>query len=172
MTDYKIVNTEEGDLAFSFWLFEEAIAYQTRKGYKVWNGYDKEILRSDVANRLHYKVTDGQHILCIFSVCYSDKIIWEERDRGDAVYLHRVVVNPNFKGHQQFGKILNWAIEHAKEKKIKYVRMDTWADNPNIIAYYKSFGFNFIGNMITPDSEELAIQQRNLALALLEYPVN
>ncbi len=172
MESYKIVNTEKSDLEFSYWLFEEAIAYQKRKGYKVWNGYDKGILQSDVANRLHYKVTEGKHISCIFSICYSDKVIWKEKDQGDAVYLHRIVVNPNFKGQKQFGKILDWTIDHARKKNIKYIRMDTWADNPNIIEYYESFGLKFIGNSTTPDSEELPIQVRNLSLALLEYALN
>lgn len=172
MTDYKIVHTGKEDLVFIYWLFEEAIAYQKRKGYKVWNGYDKEILQADVENSLQYKVTDGHRILCIFSVCYSDKVIWGELDRGDAVYLHRVVVNPNFKGEKQFEKIVDWTIAHAREKKLTYIRMDTWADNPNIIKYYKSFGFKVVGTSTTPDSEELPIQARNLSLALLEHTQN
>ncbi len=172
MEGYKILNTEKKDLEFCYWLFEEAIAYQKSKGYKVWNGYDKGVLQVDVENRLQYKVTDGYQILCIFSVCYSDKVIWGERDRGDAVYLHRVVVNPNFKGQKQFGKIVDWTIAHAREKKMRYIRMDTWADNPNIIEYYKSFGFKCTGASTTPDSQELPIQARNLSLALLEHTLN
>ena len=169
MPDHKIVPTDKEDLEFSYWLFEEAIAYQKRKGYKIWNGYDKAVLQADVRNRLQYKITDGSHILCIFSVCYSDKVIWGERDRGSAIYLHRVVVNPNYKGLKLFGKIVDWARVHARKKNLTYIRMDTWADNPNIIEYYKGFGFKWIGTSTTPDSEELPIQARNLSLALLEY---
>jgi len=47
--------------------------------------------------------------------------------------------------------------------------MDTWAANPTIIDYYKSFGFAFIENYTTPNSEELPVHNRNLALTLLEY---
>lgn len=47
--------------------------------------------------------------------------------------------------------------------------MDTWAANPTIIKYYKSFGFEFIENFTTPDNEELPVHNRNLALTLLEY---
>jgi hypothetical protein len=47
--------------------------------------------------------------------------------------------------------------------------MDTWANNPTLIEYYKTFGFNVIENYTTPDSIGLPVHNRNLALTLLEY---
>ena len=47
--------------------------------------------------------------------------------------------------------------------------MDTWAANATIIDYYKSFGFTFIENYTTSDTEELPVHNRNLPLTLLEY---
>ncbi len=43
------------------------------------------------------------------------------------------------------------------------------AANPTLIEYYKTFGFNIIENYTTPDSVELPVHNRNLALTLLEY---
>jgi ribosomal protein S18 acetylase RimI-like enzyme len=90
-------------------------------------------------------------------------------DDGKAIYLHRIVVNPTFKGRKLFGAILDWAIAHSKQKGLRCIRMDTWAANPTIIEYYKSFGFVFMENYTTPDSEELPVHNRKLALTLLEY---
>ena len=70
---------------------------------------------------------------CIFSICYSDKIIWREKEKGDSLYLHRIVVNPAYKGQKQFGKILNWAVNYAIKRELRHIRMDTWADDPNLI---------------------------------------
>jgi len=131
--------------------------------------FDKNTLQNDVADGLQYKIVMDDTIAAVFSICYSDPIIWREKDQGDAVYLHRVVVNPRFKGQKQFEKIMHWAKAHAAEKKMPYLRMDTWGDNPNIIAYYQSFGFRLVGNVTNPDDEGLPIQNRNLYLALLEY---
>jgi len=64
---------------------------------------------------------------------------------------------------------LDWAIKQSKQKGFDRIRMDTWAANPTLIAYYKNFGFTFIENYTTPDSKELPVHNRNLALALLEY---
>jgi ribosomal protein S18 acetylase RimI-like enzyme len=102
---------------------------------------------------------------------YSDKLYWREREKGNAVYLHRIVVNPDFKGQKLFGELLDWAIRHAQEKKFRILRMDTWGDNPNLISYYKSFGFRFIENYTTPNIPELPIPHRNLYLALLELDI-
>ena len=90
-------------------------------------------------------------------------------DTGESIYLHRVVVNPKFKGQKLFRAIVEWAIQHCQEKKFKSLRMDTWAANSNIIEYYKNFGFQVIENFTTPDTEDLPIHNRNLALTLLEY---
>ncbi len=169
MGQYKIENTAQNDLAFIYRLFEVAIAYQERKNYPVWKGYDKKVLQTDIENKLQYKILVADEIACIFSVCYSDPIIWREKDKGDAIYLHRIVVNQNYKRQRQFDKILCWVVDYAKQKKLNFIRMDTWADNPGILAYYQSFGFKLLENYNTPDTEELPKQQRNLSLALLEY---
>ena len=169
-TDYsKIVKTTKGDLDKILWLFEQAMDLQGKNGYKVWSGIDKIALEKDIENGLHYKIVrDNDDILCIFSVQHNDPFIWRDRDQNDAIYLHRIVVNPNFKGQRQFEKVLNWARHFARQKKLSFVRMDTWADNEKIIDYYKSFGFEFVEYYKTTDSPELPIQNRDMSVALLE----
>ena len=162
-------NTEMSDLAQIFALFEDSINYQEKKGYPVWKHYDKHAIIRDIENKNQYKVVVDSKTGIIFSICYTDKVIWRELDKGDSVYLHRIVVNPELKGQKLFGKILDWVIEHSKQKGLSSIRMDTWAANPNIINYYKGFGFTIIENYTTPDTEELPVHNRNLALTLLEY---
>jgi len=165
----EVINTERSDLEQIFGLFEHSIDYQERKGYPVWRNYDKNAIIKDIADKNQYKVVVGAKTAIVFSVRYSDKVIWRHLDMGNSIYLHRIVVNPEFKGQRLFGTILDWAIEHSKQKGLSSIRMDTWAANPTIIDYYKSFGFAFIENYTTPDSEELPVHNRNLALTLLEY---
>jgi ribosomal protein S18 acetylase RimI-like enzyme len=171
MDIFEIKNTSESDIDFIYWLFEQAILYQKKNNYPIWEGYDKTILQKDIENRRQYKIMKDSKIACIFSVLYSDELIWADMEKGNAIYLHRIAVNPDFKGNKLFEKILDWAIQHAKEKKRDFLRMDTWANNPNIIAYYQTYGFNFLGEITTPDSPDLPIQNRNLTLALLEKRV-
>lgn len=166
--NYQIENTSTADLDFIYELFKEAIEYIKKNNYIGWTTYDKNFIKQDIDKKLQFKIIVEKDILCLFSICFTDVLIWREMEKGDAIYLHRIVVNPKFKGQKQFKKILNWVIEFAKEKGIKYIRMDTWADNSNIIEYYKSYGFQFLENYTTPNTPELPDQHRNLKVALLE----
>lgn len=168
---HAISNTEITDLELIYYLFEHSILYQEKRGYPVWKNYDKGAIIKDIENKNQYKVIVDSIAGIIFSVCYTDKIIWREFDQGESVYLHRIVVNPAFKGRKLFGLILEWAIGHAKEKGLTSIRMDTWTANPTIISYYKSFGFSVVEDFVTPDSPELPVHNRNLSLTLLEYKI-
>jgi ribosomal protein S18 acetylase RimI-like enzyme len=165
----EVINTEVDDLGQIFQFFEYSINYQEKKGYPVWRNYDKNSIIKDIEDKNQYKVVVDSKTAIVFSVRYADKVIWRELDNGKSIYLHRIVVNPEFKGRKLFGTILEWVIGHSKQKSLTRIRMDTWADNPTIINYYKSFGFTIIENYTTPDSEELPVHNRNLALTLLEY---
>jgi len=166
---FKIVNSEPADLPFIFGLFEHSIAYQETKGFPVWRNYDKNAIVRDIENKNHYKAVSEEGIGIVFSVAYSDKVIWRERDQSESVYLHRIVVNPAFKGQRLFGLIVEWAINHIRQKGLKTIRMDTWAVNLNIVEYYKSFGFEVVENYTTPDTDELPVHNRKLALTLMEF---
>ena len=169
--EIKIVNTTKEDLKEILWLFEQVLQWQGKNGYKVWNFIDEAALEKDIEERLQYKITRHDNILCIFTVGYRDPFTWGERDQSDAIYLHRIVTNPLFKGQRQFENVLWWTKQLARLNNLPYIRMDTWADNSKIIRYYKSFGFEFVGNYKTPDAEALPLQNRNLHVALLELKV-
>jgi ribosomal protein S18 acetylase RimI-like enzyme len=171
MAEYLIAQTNRNDLPEILHLFEEAIKLQNKKGYKVWNSIDQKGIEQDIKNGLQYKIVTDNNIVCIFSIQHNDPFIWHHLDKDDAIYLHRIVVNQDYKGQKQFEKILNWAIQYAKQHNRPFIRMDTWADNLQLINYYQSFGFRFIKNYQTTDTKELPTQNRNLNVALLELTV-
>ena len=166
-----IVNARHSDLEFMYWMFDQAIVYQKEKGFPVWPDYDREILKRDIEQQLQFKLLIEGEIALIFSVSYEDKIVWRERDIGNAIYLHRIVVNPQHKGKKLFGDVLSWAQQKARAQGLPLIRMDTWANNPTIIDYYKSFDFKEVGHFKNPDSEDMPIQLRGNRVVLLEYQV-
>jgi ribosomal protein S18 acetylase RimI-like enzyme len=157
------------DLAQIIRLFDDSILYQESRGYPTWKNYDKNTIARDIQEGNQYKAVNDDGIGIVFSVTYHDKIIWRGKDDGHSIYLHRIVVNPAFKGQKLFGHILDWAKDHIKQKGLKNIRMDTWANNPTIIAYYKGFGFDVVENYTTPDTDDLPVHNRNLPLTLLEF---
>lgn len=156
------------DLPFIYRLFEEAIAYQKENNYIGWKNYDKDFLRHDVENKLLYKIMQEETISGIFSTCYSDPLIWREKEKNDALYLHRIVANRSVHSVPVFSLILDWAKQFAQEKQLKYLRMDTWAANKKIIDYYTRYGFILVEEYTTPDTTDLPVQHRKLNVALLE----
>jgi ribosomal protein S18 acetylase RimI-like enzyme len=167
--DFVITKAVTSDLPAIYQLFEAAIRFQQKNHYVGWKSYDQEYLQQDVQQGHLLKIITGHTISCIFSICYRDPLIWREKERGDALYLHRIVLNRAVQQEKAFQKVLNWAVNHAREKQLTCIRMDTWASNEKIIGYYQSYGFRFIENYTTPGTEELPLQHRNLDVALLEF---
>lgn len=166
---HRVENAIIDDLPFICSLFDQAIAFQKSNNYIGWNNYDVNYIRLDIENKLLFKIVQQQDIICVFSVCYSDPLIWREKENGDAIYLHRIISNRKFPGSAAFEKVFNWALQTAREKGLQNIRMDTWADNYKIIDYYSSYGFRVIEQYRTFDSKELPVQHRNLNVTLLEY---
>jgi GNAT superfamily N-acetyltransferase len=169
--DAAIQKTIPGDMDFVYQLFDQAAAYQISRNFPAWLHYDNRVLESDMKAGRQFKITTGHEISAVFSVLYSDEILWREREKNDALYLHRIVSNPAFRGQKQFGRILSWTMELAKEKNRHFIRMDTWAENPNLLAYYAGYGFQWVENFMTPNSPDLPRHNRNILLALLELGV-
>lgn len=166
-----IVPTTPTDLELSFRFFNSAIAYQRSKGYELWPQFESSLIEREMAEGRHWKVTDGRQVLGIFSVQYQDPVIWGEKDKDPAVYLHRIAVNPELKGKGLMRVIKEWALNHAKEKNKLFLRMDTWGNNEQLRNYYIACGFTYIGQKeLRPQGNEPGHYGGNL-LSLFEEKV-
>lgn len=166
-----IVPASPEDMDAILILFEKAIRYQQANGYIGWPNMDRQFIEADVNKGLLYKVLSEDKLLGIFCVCYTDQLIWRDKENGDAVYLHRIVLNREFAGFKVFKIVFDWALAHARKAGLRYVRMDTWAENAKLINYYKGYGFRFVENYKTENTTELPVQHRNLNVALLEFKI-
>jgi hypothetical protein len=166
-----IANAIPADLPVICQLFEEAIAFQKENNFIGWKDFDRVFIENDISNQLLFKLVNDNILLGIFCVCYKDELIWRDKEQGDAIYLHRIISNKKIKTEGLFDEVLAWAVAYAKQHQLKYVRMDTWADNTSLIGYYKRHGFRFVENYTTADTEGLPQQNRNLRVALPEFDV-
>lgn len=167
-----IIPANPDDLDLVLKLFEEAIRYQKENNYIGWQSMDRKFIEEDVKHGQLYKVLSNDDTLGIFCICFNDQLIWRNKEKGDAIYLHRIVLNREYPDSKMFATVLEWAVKQARNQNLKYVRMDTWAANTKLIGYYQKYGFQFIENYTTEDSTDLPIQHRNLNVALLELEVS
>jgi ribosomal protein S18 acetylase RimI-like enzyme len=158
------------DLEEIFRFYDMAIAYQKTKFNKQWEGFEKSLIENEIAQKRQWKIMIDNEIACIFAITFEDESIWKEKNKDKAVYFHRIVTHPKFRGQHFVKKIVAWGLEFAIQKKLDFLRMDTWGDNESLIAYYQQCGFDFLG-IITPDYSNLPKHYKGITLSLFEISI-
>lgn len=167
-----IVTAEPSDFAAVFELYDKAIEFQKTVFDKQWLGFDADLVNREISEGRLWKILDGGDVACIYSLAYEDPIIWGEGSDIEAMYIHRIVTNPEFRGRGYVRKIVDWAREHAAEKGLRYIRMDTWADNLKLKEYYVGCGFEWKGTVSPEDSPTMPAHYRGIQLGLFEMDLS
>ena len=141
-----IKNVTDSDIEKIFTLYKIASNYQReKKTVIVWPDFDREMVRNEIAENRQFKLLVNNEVVCIWAITFSDEQIWEDSNTDSAIYIHRIAVNPNFRGNNYIATITNWAKEYALKKEIQFIRLDTLGENKNLITHYKNAGFHFLG---------------------------
>jgi len=149
-----------------------AVAYQRSEGLQLWPAYPEKRVNEEIQRGLHFSAFTPDGVLTgFFSLTLGDAEIWEDKEKGDAIYIHRMCVNPNCKGNRLAAWVLAWAQGYAAGSGRKYVRMDTWGDNPRLISYYVACGFREAGKRQMGQVRNLSPHYQNACLALFENEV-
>lgn len=167
----QVVPSTLDDIEKIFELYDAAIAYQKTVFNKQWQGFERSLIERELNEQRQWKILIGGEIACIFAIDFNDPLIWKEKDADPSIYLHRIVTNPEYRGANFVNEIVSWAHIFAAENGKEYIRMDTWGDNPRLIAYYEQCGFSYLGNIIPEASNVLPKHYENIELALFEIPV-
>ncbi|MDQ7949105.1 MAG: GNAT family N-acetyltransferase [Pedobacter sp.] len=159
------------DLELIFEFYGYAVAHQKEVSDQHWEGFDPVLVKQEIAEGRQYQVlVDGQ-VACVFVVTFNDKQIWKERSNDPAIYVHRIVTHPSYRGLGFVGHITDWAIGYAKQHALQFVRLDTWADNEKLNQYYQRFGFQPAGNILITANSGLPKHYEGIELSLFEIGV-
>jgi ribosomal protein S18 acetylase RimI-like enzyme len=168
----QIIPSTSSDLPTIFEFYDHAVALQKKVSDKHWKGFDLDLVKKEIAEQRQYKILLDGKVACVFVVTFNDPQIWKEKSNDPAIYIHRIVTHPDFRGYGFVQNITDWAMEFARTNKLQFVRMDTWADNEKLVGYYKKFGFKEAGQItILPDSglpkhyEGITLQLFEIALS-------
>ncbi|KAF9186014.1 hypothetical protein BGZ51_001364 [Haplosporangium sp. Z 767] len=85
---------------------------------------------------------DTESIIGTFTLNYDDpfdQMLWKDivEDWTDAVYLHRLVVEREYKGYGLGPKALTFAEQEGLRRGKHYLRLDCMADNKLLKTYYR-----------------------------------
>ncbi|MCR9063660.1 MAG: GNAT family N-acetyltransferase [Cytophagales bacterium] len=168
----QIVNSTKEDVEFIFKLYRIASAYQKSKGVVVWPEFDREMVETEIEENRQWKILIDGQIACIWATTFSDEAIWEEKNAEQAIYIHRLAVNPDFKGNNFVQLMVDWARDLAKKHNKEYLRLDTLGHNKGLIKHYTAAGFTFLGIFHLTDTAELPLHyQREKDCCLFEMSV-
>lgn len=152
-------------------MYDEAIAFQRAGGHPYWRDLDLGVIAADIAAGNQYLLQlDGQ-VAGIFSFCppsLLDQVLWLGREPASARYINRIIVGRPWHGQRLFAPMLAWCERAVLHAGMDRLRLDTWADNPALLAYYAGFGFAYLGEITTSARPGLPAQYRNVRLAIME----
>jgi ribosomal protein S18 acetylase RimI-like enzyme len=168
----EIVNSRPEDMAAIFELYDAAIAHQKAVSHLHWLPFDPLLVEAEIAEGRQWKIIVDGRIACIFLIAYSDPAIWGERDADPAVYIHRIVTNPLFRGRKFVAHIVEWAKGHARAHGKKFIRLDTWSDNLRLKELYLACGFEFLGVVVPADPAALPSHYSGISLGLYEIGID
>ncbi|MEC5158223.1 GNAT family N-acetyltransferase [Chryseobacterium sp. MP_3.2] len=164
-----ISNSTLDDILEIFRLYKLATDYQKAAfPGNVWPEFDKDFIASEVIENRQFKIVIDNQIACIWAITFYDAQIWEEKENNDAIYLHRIATNPEFRGKNFVQLVADWSKDFGKKENKKFIRMDTCGQNNRLINHYKSCGFQFLGMKKLKDSSGLQEHYQNAEVCFFE----
>lgn len=126
-------------------MYRKIIDNMYKDNIKIWDEfYPCEIFQYDIQNNRLYVLINNSDIVAAVAMCDSndgeDHVKWKGKNQS-ALYMDRLGVNINYL-RQGIGKIMiENAIELAKKKNIKYLRLFVVDINEPAIKLYLKNGF-------------------------------
>ena len=170
--NFQIQNSNINDIDDIFRLYKLATDFQKTRFTVHWPEFDRTLIETEIAENRQWKIVTDDKIVCVWATTFNDPQIWEERNEDPAIYIHRIATNPDFRGQNLVGQIVEWVKIYAKEIQKKFVRMDTVNDNPGLINYYIKCGFDFLGLLKLKNTEGLPAHYDNATVSLFQMTIN
>jgi len=117
-------------------LYEAARSLQIQREMVVWPVFENTFIQNEITENRQWKILQDNLIACNWAITFEDKEIWGEKDRNDAIYIHRICTNPTLRGNRYIEKIVEWSKEYTRQLGKRFVRLDTLGNNTKLIAHY------------------------------------
>jgi GNAT superfamily N-acetyltransferase len=141
-----IVPAQASDVDTLQGLIYEAAVWLKSRGIQQWPArsplprhFLDEIERR-LARGESYLACLGDRVVGTISLQREDTEMWGPDD-GAALYVHGLVVSRAVSGTQIGLRLLRWAEDMAAAAGRRFLRLDCWAGNPALCAYYERAGF-------------------------------
>lgn len=168
----KIENSTVEDFEDIVNLYAQARALQTDLKMVVWPAFSEEMILQEIVEKRQFKGVVENKIVCVWAIAFSDPLIWREKNKEPAIYIHRIATNKNDRGHNYVKKIVDWAVKTSLKRNYKYIRLDTVGDNAGLIKHYTKCGFQFLGLFKLKKTKGLPAHYTHATVCLFEIEIS
>lgn len=164
----KIHNSTIDDIDEILRLYKAASSLQKAKGVVPWPEFDRKSIEIVIAANRQWKIEIDNNIAGIWTTTFSDPLIWEDKNNAPAVYIHKIAINPSYRGRNLVASIAEWARGYTLENAKEFIRMDTVGRNEKLIEHYQNCGFTFLGLFKLKNTSGLPAHYHNATVSRFE----
>lgn len=148
-------------------LFRDAAVWLADRGLDQWQrGPRIERIRQDIdAGAVFLVIDQDDEVVGTLTIdTRADPDFWTDADDpGSALYLHRMIVAPDHRGERIGEAMTTWAEQFGAALGYRWLRLDAWRTNTELVSYYASRGWQHIRTVEPPWRESGALFQRPTA---------
>lgn len=143
--------------------YEKIIENMNKNNIQIWDEiYPGDFFQDDIENKSLYILTVGNDIVAAFALCESndgeDHLKWKNV-KGKALYIDRFGVNVNYARQGIGGLMLKNAMELAKQKDAKYLRLFVVDINKPAINLYLRNGFKRVDGIFEERIDDFVLRE-------------
>jgi ribosomal protein S18 acetylase RimI-like enzyme len=149
----------KGEAEEAIKIMKEVASWGRSVGFNVWK--DEVLTREKLlkhANEDEFCIgqVSGNNACCMI-LQWEDTFFWPNAKKYEAGYVHKLCVRRDYADQGLSGKLVEFAIEECKKRKIKYLRLDTGWNKTKLCNLYKSLGFELVDKFLLDDGGEFAL---------------
>ena len=147
--ELQIAQAEPEDLAAMLTIFDDVVAWLGAQGsVKQW-GTAPFSANPRLVERFHNHIAHDTFLVALKEEkavgaiclnCTHPSYCWQGAP-DDCAYVHPFATSPSVRGQGVGSALLRCADDYARRHDKPYLRLDCFAENPKLLAYYESEGF-------------------------------
>lgn len=119
----------------------EAAEWLKETGRALWNPEDLSEERISPDASSYFLVQHHSEVVAVYKLEDSDLLFWPDVPGGESMFIHKIAVRRAFAGRGIASLLLSHAVEQARIRDKKYLRLDCDAPRPRLRSIYENFGF-------------------------------
>jgi len=168
----KISKSNLEDIDTILKLYTQASLFQQTKQSVCWGIIPRTLIEKEIDKGLQYKLTVDGKIAMIWVYTFNDPEIWKIDNNSTSIYMHRIAINPDFRGMNLISKVFEFTENYAKDLGLQLIRLDVAGFNPGLIKLYLRNCFKLFGTTKINSISNLPNHYKNVDICLFERKVN